>query len=182
MKLTGKEDFLTVSKTSDTSEEIEVPFPFIVAVDTREQMPFTFSDLHQNLKRLRVYKNVQTLKTGDYSIVGFENRVCVERKSKQDLFGSVSSGRDRFERELGRMSKMERACVVVECSMQSVKQGLEQSQMDPMNVLFTMISWAGRYRVPWMFCETRGEAEFFALKFLDFAWREFVNGRKTAGS
>lgn len=169
MKLTGKEDYLSRPQPPQIPDAEKELVPFIIAIDTREQHPFRFDGLDK-----RIYTNRQTLRTGDYSIVGMERRICVERKSKMDLFGSVIQGRDRFERELRRMAKMERACVIVECTMDDVKAGIAESQVDPLNVVLTAISWAGRYRVPWFFMHDRREAEKATFDFLRFAWRDFT--------
>lgn len=152
-------------------------YPFIVAVDTREQTPFTFEGFRafsDDEKYPRIITKRTTLKTGDYSIIGFEKKICVERKSKSDLFGSVTTGRDRFEREFQRMSEMERAALVCEASNASILAGLENSQIDGANVLRTFISWAGRYRVPCFFCTSRAEAEWVTLEILRFFWKELT--------
>jgi len=66
----------------------------VVVIDSREQEKLVFT---------RLQSTVRTLVTGDYGILGCEQFAAVERKSISDLVGSVSSGRERFERELLRM-------------------------------------------------------------------------------
>ena len=150
-------------------------YPFIVAIDTREQAPFTFAGFRAfSDDDARIITKRTTLKTGDYSIIGFEKKICVERKSKADLFGSVTTGRERFEKEFQRMAEMERAALVCEASNESILAGLENSQMDGANVLRTFISWAGRYRVPCFFCTSRAEAEWVTLEILRFFWKELT--------
>lgn len=168
MTLSGKESFLPQPRPATSSEKETCPF--IVAVDTREQRPFIFAGLG-----LEIITRRTTLKTGDYSILGLEKYVCVERKSKEDLFGSCTSGRKRFEKELVRMSQMERSCVIVECSMEDVKAGLPGSKIDPLSIVNTAIAWAGRYRVPWHFMPTRGDAEKAAFDHLRFAWQDLTS-------
>jgi DNA excision repair protein ERCC-4 len=70
------------------------PPPFIIAVDSREQRPFTF-DAWPTAPA--------TLAAGDYSIVGLEEHVAIERKSLDDLAGCCGRDRDRFKRELHRL-------------------------------------------------------------------------------
>jgi len=82
---------------------ITIPPELVIIQDTREQKPiFKISDVVID----------KGLKTGDYSIVGFEDKVTIERKSVPDLYGSVK--RDRFEREITRMKKMEWAGLLIE--------------------------------------------------------------------
>ena len=65
--------------------------PKTIYIDTREQKPLSFS----------VDSLVSTLKYGDYSCS--PNRgVVVERKSLQDLCGTLSAGYERFQREIDR--------------------------------------------------------------------------------
>ena len=168
MELNGNEPYLDRFRHFMEEETKAAELPFTIAVDTREQHPFHFDGIAVTTKRA-------TLKTGDYSILGMERLVCVERKSKMDLFGSVTRGRERFERELARMKKMPRACVVVECTMDEVRQGIEGSKVTPLAVVNTAISWAGRYRVPWFFLHDREEAEQVTADFLRFTWYDFVN-------
>lgn len=147
----------------------ESDFPFTIAIDSREQVPFMF-----NFSGIPLRTERRGLRTGDYSICGLEKVVCVERKSKADFFGSVSKGRERFEREFERMAQMKRACLVCESSQDEILNGLTNSRMDPFSVLRTAVSWAGRYRIPFFFCSSRKEAEWVTAEFLRFAWLEFV--------
>lgn len=64
-----------------------------IIVDTREQLPlFT-----RNCIR---YK----LLVGDYSTVALRNSYCIERKSLQDLYGTITKGHVRFRNEIIRAS------------------------------------------------------------------------------
>lgn len=66
-----------------------------VIIDTREQRPWAFPpDL--------ATVTVDTLKAGDYALVG-DGGFAIERKSREDLMGTLSSGWTRFQRELERM-------------------------------------------------------------------------------
>ena len=65
-----------------------------IIVDSREQTPLVFS---------LFASEVGTLQTGDYSLKGLEDSITIERKSIADLIGSLTSGRERFQREIQRM-------------------------------------------------------------------------------
>ena len=75
-----------------------------IVVDTREQLPLWAG-------------NRKTLKTGDYSIEGYENKIAVERKSLADLAGSLGKGHARFRRELERAKELDYFAIVVEGSV-----------------------------------------------------------------
>lgn len=67
-----------------------------IVIDTREQTPWAF-DLGA------VDPVVGTLQTGDYALAG-DTQFGVERKSLDDFLGTISTGWERFERELERMT------------------------------------------------------------------------------
>jgi len=59
---------------------------------------------------------VDTLQTGDYSLVGYEDILAIERKADfSELWGNYSSKkRPAFEREMERMSEFKYAYIIVE--------------------------------------------------------------------
>ena len=65
-----------------------------IIVDTREQTPLVFQSLPFR---------TATLTQGDYSVAGLEADFAIERKSISDLVGSLTSGRERFMREIDRL-------------------------------------------------------------------------------
>ena len=112
---------------------------FIIIIDTREQLPFDFQEITTERK---------ILKTGDYSIKGLEDKICVERKSLIDLFGSVGNGRKRLEAEFKRMSKFDYAALVIESSLSNIfVNPPSRSKMNPKAVFRTLISWSVKYNV-----------------------------------
>ena len=95
----------------------------IILIDSREQQPFTFGG--------QIATQKAALQTGDYSILGLESEVSVERKSLQDLIGSLGKGRDRFDRELDRLSKFHTRALVCEGSWAELIDGQYRGQMNP---------------------------------------------------
>lgn len=132
--------------------------PFVVAVDTREITPFPL------LGFARVRK---TLKTGDYSIVGLENRITIERKSHADLWGSMTTGRTRFERCVKRMATFEYAAIVVECTLsQAAVPPSYIKSVSPASVIGGLCSWSVQYNIPIWWSDTREYAERICLRLL----------------
>lgn len=73
-----------------------------IIIDTREQKPWKFRS-----------PIVAALKTGDYSVAGFEDRICIERKScVSEIAGNFIE--DRFWREMERMSTFDRKICIFE--------------------------------------------------------------------
>ena len=66
-----------------------------IIIDTREQTPWAFDPS-------AVDASIGTLQTGDYALAG-DFSFGIERKSLDDFLGTVSSGWERFKRELDRM-------------------------------------------------------------------------------
>jgi len=130
--------------------------------DSREQSPFFFDG--------EQFENVEVqeggLSTGDYSLVGLESRVAVERKSLPDFIGSISSGRERFERELVRARGLDAFMVVVEAPFSDVAAGNYRSRMQPKAATQTIFSFMSRYRATFHFAQSRTWAEYATYSFL----------------
>ena len=77
-----------------------------IIIDSREQTPWSFQTY---LATTRVEK----IDAGDYALVG-DDKFSIERKSLDDFAGTVSTGWERFERELDRMGEFVSQVIVVE--------------------------------------------------------------------
>lgn len=139
-----------------------------IIIDTREQRPFTFDAINPAPKTL-----ITTLKTGDYSVLGYEGKVCVERKSLKDLFGSCGNGRSRFENEIMRMAEFEYAAIVAECDWQSILRcPPRHSQLLPKTILASVIAWQQRFGVHFWACPNRAFAEKLTYRILERYYRD----------
>jgi hypothetical protein len=172
--------------------------PFVVAIDHRERAaayPFTGmqTDSRRGYRPVAVERVVKHLPTGDYSIVGLEDLVTVERKQLSDFFATLA-GRDenggaridRFKREHERMAAMintrdpitgtpGRACVVIEASWESVrKMRASYTRMSLDSIWGTYTTWQAMFGVPWHMLDGRRLAERFTWDFL----RKFWEGRE----
>jgi len=167
---------------STSSEPIIAPFTVIV--DNSEQHPFSFrnfrSDAHKKFRPLVVPIVVRSLDTGDYSIEGLEHLVTVERKSLQDLYGTLGQQRDRFERELVRMSEMDFGAVVIEASWGTIlAKPPPHSNLLPKTVFRSVLAWQQRFpNVHWWACDTRWFAEQTTFRILERYYRDLKEGLK----
>lgn len=114
-----------------------------IVIDTREQTPFPLVE-YQTV--------VKGLKTGDYSLEGYEDHVAVERKSKTDAYGCVGGSRDRFSRCLERLSRLDRACIVIECSLADFAIPPERTKIDARMAVGSYISWDVQYGIRTYWC------------------------------
>lgn len=144
---------------------------FVVAVDTREQRPYRFP-----------LSEVKTLATGDYSIIGLEDRVAIERKTKEDAYSSLGQGRPRFERELQRLSRFDYAAIVIEASLPEFLQAPAFSRMNPKAAAASIVAWSVRYRVCVFFAGDRRHGNALTRQLLEKFWRYHSNGDGHAGS
>lgn len=110
--------------------------------DSREQRPWCFSSNVQTV--------VAALPVGDYSIHGLEDQVIIERKSISDLLGSITSGRERFIRELRQLRAFRFAAIVVEARWPDIMSGMyagTPSRVNPNAVIGSLMSFAVKYGV-----------------------------------
>lgn len=136
-----------------------------IIIDKREQAPYAFE------KYADTETEQGTLQSGDYSLAGLTDRVAVERKSLDDLIGCLTSGRERFERELQRAQGMDAFCVVVESSWEDIAKGRFRSRMKPHAACQSVIAFQTRYGIPFVFAGTRTAAEYVAHSTL----RQYLN-------
>lgn len=153
-----------------------VTCPFSVVRDTREQRGWQFdtlrADARQGRRPLAVPVVVGTLRQGDYSVVGMEGWVAVERKSLCDLFNTLGQHRRRFEAELARLQGLTVAAVVVEADWRDVLASPpSRSQLNPKTVFRSVVAWTQRFPlVHWFFMPTRAAAEATCFRFLERFW------------
>ncbi|MBM2834942.1 MAG: hypothetical protein HW406_2103 [Candidatus Brocadiaceae bacterium] len=118
----------------------------VIIQDTREQMPLIFPE---------AAVEVATLTTGDYSLKGFEDKVCIERKSLSDLLGSLGVDRDRFTREVQRMRAYEFAGLVVEANLSTIYLGAWRSRITSQSVIGSLQALSAKYGIHVFFVDNR---------------------------
>jgi hypothetical protein len=163
---------------------------FTILVDTAEQAPFTFQNLRADADRkyVRTVPDIEYRclgrhpnSLGDYSLAGGLGRCHIERKSMEDcqstILGFNDGHRERFECELGNLSQVECAMVLVECSLSdllkhSPQYGKKTAQQNAKTLFRSVLAYQQDYRVPWLFCDGRGLAEQSAYWLLHRWWEK----------
>ena len=133
-----------------------------IMIDSREQAPYTFAPPRYE----GVTTEVATLSTGDYSLAGLTDHIALERKSLSDLTGTLTSGRERFERELERSRGLDYFALVIECSLGDVKNHDYRSRMTPQSLLQTLAAYSVRYRAHVLWCGSRAGGEYMTYSLL----------------
>jgi ERCC4-type nuclease len=146
------------------------PADVTVIIDTREQTPLDLAPL---------MSVTGTLTTGDYSIVGLEHMVAVERKSLPDFLACVGKERERFERECQRLLAYETKAIVVEATWRDIEAGewllRNRSKVSPSAALGSALGWIAQ-GIPVVMAGTHERASQFVSRLLFTAarrrWRE----------
>ena len=138
-----------------------------IIIDTREQHPLP----------IKAYPTiVEGLPVGDYSIQHFHDfnnpKFTIERKSLEDLCGSLGSGRERFMKEIRKMRQFEFRALVIEAVEDQVNLAQYRSMISPASVLATLDAIMVRANVHVLWC---GNAEGAARKVENLV-RQFVRG------
>ena len=137
--------------------------------DTREQTPLDFSG-HRGVESVR-----SGLKTGDYSVQGYEDKICFERKSIPDLVGTLIGGHERFLREMDRMKDYEEKYILVEHSASKAYLYCERHGWEYKfdTIIQSLLAYAYHYRVRVKFCKNRDDmAEYIVKKSREFVKRK----------
>lgn len=118
-----------------------------------------------------------TLTYGDYSVLGLEHLIAIERKSLSDFLGSTTQSRDRFEVELKRARSMHRFFVIVEAKWDELLEPDfgSASMANPKAMWGTVMAWSHRYH-PFIFAGGRAVAAKLTEGILTSYAKEFWKG------
>ena len=137
----------------------------VITTDTREQLTLDFT-------KFRGVSSVRgTLKTGDYSIQGYDDTICFERKSVQDLVGTLIGGHERFLREMERMRAFKAKYILIEHTPDILynycaKHGWQRKFN---TIIQSLLAYACHYQVRVRFCKDREDmAEYIVKKAREF--------------
>jgi len=140
--------------------------PFTIIIDTREQIPWEFG-FHDTAK--------QKLDTGDYSILGFENIIAIERKKSVSEFATNLS-ESRFKDVLERLSKIKHPYMVFEFSLDEVynfpvgsdipKRMWDKLKISGNYIIKRLIEIQLQYNIQVIFCDDPSNAEKFSVSLM----------------
>ena len=156
-----------------------------ILIDTKEQLPYDFSscitasEVLSTSGKSFIHENV---KTGDYTIRGMEDIICIERKkSVAELAGNSTEA--RFKRELERMSKIKHSFLVLEFSYFDIDIYPEGSDIPKSKwkklkikgpfIMGFLASIQLEYGINVLMCGNRRYAEFNTYKLLERVWKKY---------
>jgi hypothetical protein len=167
---------------------------FRILIDTREQNPFTFmgikADARQGGKPILVATERTTLgeSHGDYTVPELIDYCHVERKSREDAWGTVLGWGDRreaFQRTLEYLAEIPVGLVVVEatwgdCLNNMPEHGTRTKSSNQKIFNRQVLAWGQDYGVQWHFFDDRRLAEVNTFRILERQWRKQKEAQKRA--
>lgn len=90
--------------------------PPVLLVDTREKHPFNFEgdEAFSEIK-------FQKLDVGDYSLEGFQDKICIERKKDvNELINNFTANKDRLINEMERMASVSHKFMIIESELSEI--------------------------------------------------------------
>jgi ERCC4-type nuclease len=139
-----------------------------IIIDTREQRPYSFTAWPD----AEVMQG--SLSTGDYSLAGLTDRVALERKSLDDLAGTLTNGRERFAAECQRGRGLDLFGLVIEGSLDDILGHRYKSRVAPQSLIQTLAAWSVRYRFAVWFAGNRQGGELMVYSILQKYLRDAV--------
>lgn len=153
-----------------------------VIVDTREQQPFYPCKLYIKISGGYDVER-RTLNVGDYTTINLLRSFAIERKSLQDLYGTVVQRHARFRREIIRAEERGVTLVVVvegthnEFINKKFPRGNDR-KTKPETLRKIVQTIKNRYGIEFKFCKNRETAKIFTLKRLLYEERKLKKNRR----
>jgi len=119
--------------------------PFTVVKDTREQDGYFFSEFNTCAGMID-----QKLDTGDYSILGMEDKICIERKGcVEELAVNLGQKKHAFLAEVERMTPFPHKFIVLEFSLEDLIKFPDETRIPVKNKASLKIT--GKYMLKCLF-------------------------------
>jgi len=150
--------------------------PFTIIKDTREQEGYTFEP---SSSRYHTCKGMVTRKldTGDYSIEGLEDKLCIERKaSVVEFANNIGHDQVRFLKEIDRMKEFPYRFLVFEFSLSNLMNfpedsGIPESDWGKLKVtnkfmLKMIMEFQLHHDIHVLFCDSKKNAKWAVLSII----------------
>jgi len=135
-----------------------------VIKDTREKNGWDFENMESCWGT-----DLGCLQTGDYTIAGFEDVLCIERKaSTAEIANNLGTKKEQFEAEMQRMTAYTYPFILLEFSMSDLLKYPDGSsipnskkkfiKLNGRYLLKTLIEYQIFYNVKILFCDNRDQA------------------------
>jgi ERCC4-type nuclease len=112
-------------------------------------------------------------------LAGLGDLVALERKSLDDLAGTLTSGRERFAAECQRGRGLDLFGLVIEGSLDDILRHRYQSRVNPRSLIQTLAAWSVKYGFAVWFAGNRQGGELLVYSLLQKYLRD-AQGRLEA--
>ena len=120
----------------------QFPVDMVILIDTREQTPLFGPRLPKGMNLCTT-----TLRDGDYSLRGFEQQFCIERKGINDLISYCTTERDKTQAKMKRFRQMEWVGLIIEARESEVYRPYFYSSVSPELIRQCLVSFNIRFGV-----------------------------------
>ena len=167
---------------------------FTIVIDTNEQKPF-FSGRNAP-KGIPIIRDNLKPHGGDYSVLGYEHQIIIERKEAEDFLTSITSDCDRFYKTFPLLRQHEVRYIIVErlfwdvlsmcdpTALRKYKTGkispvryCNKRAIHPNSVIGRVQSIIGHHQIPIWFATNRREAEKMTLGILQKFHKAQMEGK-----
>lgn len=140
----------------------EIPEGFVLIQDTREQRPL-FSRIPKGLTVMSA-----TLRDGDYSVKGFEDKICFERKAA-DIYTYCTVDQPKTKAKMERFKSFEFVGLIIEMREAELLQFQQFTKVHPEAIRGALVAFEIRYGIHIYY----GDRESCARYLLDRAVKFF---------
>jgi len=146
---------------TDEFKPARIPEGMILVVDTREQKPL-FTEPQDGLVVVAA-----SLPHGDYSLQGFEDRFCIERKQVSDFYSYIGKERNRTTKKMEQFREIVSAGgfvgLVVEAAEADLLSGFVMSRVSPETARQALVSFEVRYGIHVYYSRSRRDISRWVL-------------------
>lgn len=166
---------MQISLNLGKQNQLTLPGNMKIIIDTREQSRLNFK--HKSITEVIV----KGLNVGDYAALfsaDFQPPIVFERKSINDLYGTLSQGYERFKKEIERAKEKNiQIIIIVEGNLSRVLQGCGYSQRTPESIVYQIFTIWVRYGIQTIFCKDSEEMAEYISQFYIAHYKEYQNAK-----
>ena len=150
--------------------------PFTIIKDSREQEGYTFEASNSRYHTCKGMV-VRKLDTGDYSLEGLEDKICIERKaSVVEFANNIGHDTVRFTKEIERMKPFPYKFLILEFSLSDLmefpeRSGIPEEDWGKLKVtnkfmLRRIMEYQMHHDIHVIFCDSKKNAKWTVLSIL----------------
>lgn len=145
---------------------------YTIVIDTREKKPIVFPEFINTVKK--------ALNPGDYSILGYENRIAIERKSIDDYISCANNFR-HLASQLQRLKDIEVKMLLITSSYKQVREKIDNQYFLSSKMTYKkfngILHYAQRLGVAFVFIDEE-EIPLFIINTFDYWFKYFKQKEK----